>query len=86
MVSDATVTMNGCGMRPRTNTSPLTSPTARPVPSTTRTTKAVDCTPWKATAPRTPDNASVEPTDKSMPRADDHEKLPYPEYGVDGGL
>ena len=31
MLSDANVTMNGCGTRPTTKTMPLASPTARPV-------------------------------------------------------
>ncbi len=68
MLSDASVTMNGCGTRPTTKTMPLARPTARPVPRIASTTSAVEWTCMYTIAPTTPESATVAPTDRSMPR------------------
>ena len=64
----ARVTMNGCGRRPYTNAVPLMAPTSVPVTSMATITHVPDGVDSKTSAPTTADRASVEPTDRSMPR------------------
>jgi len=64
----ASVTMNGCGTRPKKYTVPLTSPTRSPVPSMARITRAPESTCWYTIAPTTDESASVDWTERSIPR------------------
>ena len=69
MLSVASVTMNGCGTRPKTKTRPLTAPTASRCPRIAAITS--ERSSWcrsKTTAPTTPESAIVAPTERSMPR------------------
>jgi hypothetical protein len=68
MLSMARVMMNGCGSRPQTSTPPLTAPIAAPVASMARMTSVPDPIDPKTRAPTTADSASVDPTDRSIPR------------------
>src|SRR5581483_9315317 len=67
-LSVASVTMNGCGTRPQTKTAPLTNPTATPVARIATITTEAGCPSWKRRAPTTDERATVDPTERSIPR------------------
>ncbi len=68
MLSVASVMMKGWGSRPHTYTAPFTKPTVAPLAIITTMTTQPELPCAYANAPSTEANASVEPTDRSMPR------------------